>query len=111
MPDYKRQKCDDFCEMLDRFNISYVRHTPYHIQIQIQHNFYPSNHSYYNSGSGKKCRIPEFKDGNDVLMFLSTNVYASSSEARFKASEIVELLEGATNLESAINYFKTLINE
>ena len=71
---YKILKCDEFVEKLKSFRINFERHSIYHIQIQSQHNFYPSKGTYYNSESGAKFKYPNFKDSNDFLAFLSENV-------------------------------------
>lgn len=72
--DWKVKRCDDFCEMLKGFRINFERHSVYHVQIMIQHNFYPSKETYYNSESGVKMRYPQFKNANEVHEFLSENV-------------------------------------
>ena len=70
----KIEICDNFSKLLDSFRINHRRCNPYHIQIQVQHNFYPSKKTYYNSESGKKFTYPDFKNVNEVTDFLSKNV-------------------------------------
>ena len=67
----KLDKCNDFANLLKSFKINFERHSEYHIQVQREHNFYPSNNTYYNSESGKKISIPKFKCSTEFLQFLS----------------------------------------
>ena len=67
--------CKDFSDFLKKNHINHeVYNNGYHIQVQIQHNFYPSTGIYYNSASGKKFKYPLFEDGSTFLNFLSKNV-------------------------------------
>ncbi len=38
---HKIKMCDRFAEKLESFRINSERHSLYHIQVQVQHNFYP----------------------------------------------------------------------
>ncbi len=102
------KKVKDFCELLKGFRINYILCNPYHVQVQVVHNFYPTKQKYYNSLTNERFIYPDFKNVNEFLKFLGDNVGDVVVEKRFKTSEIVDLLEGASNLESAIKYFKTL---
>lgn len=94
----------EFSETLNRFKINHVVHGKYHVQIQTVHNFYPTKGTYYNSETGKKFKYPEFKDVNEVLMFLGGNV--TPEKTTLGVDEIIDILEEQKDLVSAINYFK-----
>tara|TARA_R100000951_G_scaffold103090_2_gene95527 strand:- start:6179 stop:6448 length:270 start_codon:yes stop_codon:yes gene_type:complete len=67
----KVNSCDNFSQFLTENRIRHnVFNNGYHIQTQVQHNFYPSKGTYYNSESGKKFGYPKFKDVNAFLQFL-----------------------------------------
>lgn len=70
----KEVRCKNFSEFLTSIRINHkVNNNGYHIQVQVQHNFYPSKGSYYNSESTKKFRYPKFKSGDDFLEFIGKN--------------------------------------
>lgn len=66
--------CDGFAKKLSQFRINFKRCSHYHIQIQVQHNFYPSTGVYYNSESGERFKYKNFESAKDVLTFLSEHV-------------------------------------
>ncbi len=71
---YKIAITDKFCEKLDGFRVNYRRHNPYHVQVQIEHNFYPCKRTYYNSETGKKFKYDDFETVGELMEFLSNNV-------------------------------------
>ena len=70
----KLEKCNLFCDKLKAWRVNFDRHSDYHIQVQIQHNFYPSKGTYYNSVTGKKSFYPLFENVNEFQEFLRDNV-------------------------------------
>jgi len=71
----KIKRCEDFIEFLKNNRINHrVNNNGYHIQLQVQHNFYPSKGTYYNSASGKKFHYKKFESSSELLKFLSKNV-------------------------------------
>ena len=61
---------DKFEEKLKKWRINYIRHNPYHIQIQSVHNFYPSTRKYFNTETMEREIYPDFKDGQQLLEYM-----------------------------------------
>lgn len=66
----KIQLCDKFEKKLSDWKIKFIRPTPYHIQVQKVHNFYPTKRKYHNSETMKVITYPKFKNVNDFLKFV-----------------------------------------
>lgn len=72
--EFINKQCKIFSDWLTENKINHnVFNKGYHIQIQVQHNFYPSTSVYYNGESGKKITFTSFKTINDLYKFLSDN--------------------------------------
>jgi len=72
---FENEKCSKFSSKLKEWRISHlVFNRGYHIQIQREHNFYPSTNIYYNPNTGKKFRFSMFKNVTELNTFLSKNV-------------------------------------
>lgn len=70
----KQDKIDAFLKKLKEFRISHRSFNfDNHIQVQVEHNFYPTTGRYYNSNNGKKCFFPDFKDVSEFLDFIKQN--------------------------------------
>lgn len=81
----------------------------YHLQIQLIHNFYPSTGTYYNSDTTHKSRYPEFKDGHEVLQWISGETPLNESNMIFTPEYICGILQDFDTIVEAINYFNGLI--
>jgi len=73
--DQKLQKAKDFSTWLTKNKINHdVHNKGWHIQIQREHHFYPSNNKYMNSESGKIKIYKDFKDKRAFESFIQRNV-------------------------------------
>lgn len=101
----KQEMCDKFATQLESWKVNFQRHSTYHIQIQIVHNFYPSKGSYYNSDSGERANYSSFESGDELIKWLSERDTGEAKEESFTVTEILEYLDDCENLVEAIVYF------
>ena len=66
----KRKICDKFNDKLKELRINFIRHSVYHFQIQVEHNFYPTTEVYYNSRTGERCAYKQFETHSELMKFL-----------------------------------------
>ena len=71
----KLQKAKDFSLWLTKHRINHEVHNfGWHIQVQVEHHFYPSTNKYMNSKTGKIKTYKDFKRPHLFNTFIQNNV-------------------------------------
>jgi len=105
----KTQLCQDFLDKLNKWKINHeVFNNGIHVQIQRIHNFYPTKRSYYNTETGEKSFYPNFKNNNELLLWLGERLTPMKlTENAFTLEFILETLEQCEDLEEAKRIFQS----
>lgn len=71
----KLQKAKDFSVWLTKNKLNHLVHNKgWHVQVQREHHFYPSNNKYMNSESGIIKLYKDFKSKTSFEKFIQKNV-------------------------------------
>lgn len=106
----KIELCKRFKQDLNSWKINFcVFNNGFHFQVQKEHNFYPSKHTYYNSRTGNRCFYPKFTSSNEFMAFLREQSAEPEKQDLYTATQVVEILSQFDSIEFAMMHFKKLV--